>query len=71
MKNLIILPLLLSIFFYACTAKSEAPQKTIIVKPEEKIKMTAVADAPVSATAIIQRKQVPILCYHRLENGSR
>ena len=68
MKKLIIVPLLLSIFFYACTAKSEAPQKTIIVKPREKVNVTAVTDAPVSATTIIQRKQVPILCYHRLEN---
>ncbi len=68
MQKLIIASLLLSIFFIGCKAKSEAPQKNIIVKTEEKTEKPAVPDAPVSAATIIQRKQVPILCYHRLEN---
>src|SRR5215207_5344238 len=66
MQKLIIVPLLLSIFLYGCSAKSEAPQKISVVKVEEKRNVPL--DAPVRAATIIQRKQVPILCYHRLEN---
>jgi peptidoglycan/xylan/chitin deacetylase (PgdA/CDA1 family) len=68
MQKLIIVPILLCIFLYGCQAKSEGPQKIIIVKAVEKIEAPAVSEAPVSAATIIQRKQVPILCYHRLEN---
>src|SRR5687768_2776105 len=68
MQKLTIVPLLLCIFLYGCLAKSETPQKNFIVKTEEKTKPPVVPDAPVIASDIIQRKQVPILCYHRLEN---
>ena len=68
MQKLIISSLLLSIFLYGCTAKSETPQKIRVVRTVEKTKVAKASDVPVSAATIIQRKQVPILCYHRLEN---
>src|SRR6187397_514021 len=68
MQKLIISSLLLSIFLYGCTAKSETPQKIRVVRTVEKTKVAEASDIPVSAATIIQRKQVPILCYHRLEN---
>ena len=68
MQKLIISSLLLSIFLYGCTAKSETPQKIRVVRTVEKKKVAEASDVPVSAATIIQRKQVPILCYHRIEN---
>jgi len=68
MQKLIISSLLLSIFLYGCTAKSETPQKIRVVRTVEKTKVAEASDIPVSAATIMHRKQVPILCYHRLEN---
>lgn len=69
MQKLTIFALLLSIFFLACDEKSRPQQEAPTLKTEEKAQTpVALADTLVSAATIIQRKQVPILCYHRLEN---
>ena len=68
MQKLIIAFLLLSIFLYGCSAKSETPQKIRVVRTVNKNSSSKASDLPVNAAAIMQRKQVPILCYHRLEN---
>ena len=71
MKKLLILLLLVSIFSIACNKKTKL-LSDFHLKSEQKKQSPAIAIAMTGSVAdaatIIQRHQVPILCYHRIEN---
>ena len=69
MQKQFLFSLLVSIFFISCNEKRESEPGTGLKKEEEKKTTTPKADTVVSAAAILERKQVPILCYHRIENN--
>ena len=71
MKKLAVLSLLVSIFFTNCeTEQKKIPaDKTVANVEKKETPVVPDADIKVATPAeIIARKQVPILCYHRIEN---
>jgi peptidoglycan/xylan/chitin deacetylase (PgdA/CDA1 family) len=71
MKKLLTLLLLVSIFSIACNKKTKI-LSDLHLKSEQKNQSPpvaiAMADSVADAGIIMQRHQVPILCYHRIEN---
>ena len=71
MKKLAVLSLLVSIFFTNCeTEQKKIPADKAVANVEKK-ETPVVPDADIKVATpaeIIARKQVPILCYHRIEN---
>ena len=72
MKKLAVLTLLTSIFFTNCeTEQKQTPTNNKVAdvqKTETSVVPVADTTAAVTPSEIIDRKQVPILCYHRIEN---
>ena len=73
MKNLFVLTLVLSCFCISC---NEAQTKSSISGLSSKRRLTPPAiaskiDTLASSATIIQRQQVPILCYHRIQDAGK
>ena len=69
MQKQFLFSLLVSIFFICCKEKRESKPGTGLKTEEEKQTTTPKADTVASIVSILERKQVPILCYHRIENN--
>jgi peptidoglycan/xylan/chitin deacetylase (PgdA/CDA1 family) len=70
MQKQFLFSLLVSIFFISCSEKQESKPGTVLeTKTEKPTTPAPVADAIPNAASILQRQQVPILCYHRFENN--
>src|SRR5688572_24569918 len=69
MQKQFLFSLLVSIFFISCSEKQESKPGTVLETKKEKPTDVPVADVIPSAASILQRQQVPILCYHRFENS--
>lgn len=74
MKNIFPVTLLLALVYVNCT---EAPIKANLVKPLPQITSSALTSPSIiketlpSPDAIIAKQQVPILCYHRIQDAGK
>lgn len=62
-----------SLSLISCTVKQDASTK---IKPKEEKQITSASlvspkDTVVAAATILQRKQIPILCYHRIQDNGK
>ena len=70
MQKLFLLSLVVSIFLISCSEKQEQKPAVVLTQEENRSATAApVADTVASAASILQREQIPILCYHRFENN--
>ena len=70
MQKQFLLSLVVSIFLISCSEKQEQKPAVVLTQEENRSATAApVADTIASAASILQREQIPILCYHRFENN--
>ena len=70
MQKQFLLSLVVSIFLISCSEKQEQKPAVVLTQEENRSATAApVADTVASAASILQREQIPILCYHRFENN--